>query len=176
MQYQASFERAYQAYKRDIYLFTFGLLRREQEAKELTQETFLGFLEELQKGEMPRERERPWLYRVAKNKCLNWLRGRKAETPMTELLEDQRRSPEGEIAQAQEKQMVRVVMDTMGEREATLLRLYTLDLSYKEMAQVMEVEQTSIGRMLHRAKQSFKVKYEQHKRGGTDHSVVQAIS
>ncbi len=159
------FDRAYDAHCQDIHNFLYSMLHSEQEARELTQDTFLAFLQEIRSKEMPLGKQRPWLFRVAKYKAYNTMRSHRrftnaAQRVAKDNLLQERPTPESALSQEQDKDRVREVMKQMQERESTLLQLYSLELSYDEIAQVMSMERASIGKALARAKQSFRLLFQ----------------
>lgn len=154
------FERIYQEHGRGLYRFLCGLLHTEHEATELLQETFLAFFREQRKEPMPQEKQRPWLYKVAKHKALNLLRQRRPQQELTESQRSTAATPEAALSKEQERHLVQQVLGQMKEREAHLLRLYAAGLRYKEIAEVTGLETSSISKTLVRAKRAFKVLYE----------------
>ncbi len=164
MKFQAFFEQSYTRFFPEIYRFVFSMVRSENEAKELAQDTFLAFLEEIQKGEMPTAKVRPWLYRVSKNKTINALRAPKHFQVDLQMQAHTGRSPEVVMTQKEEAKAVADVMSGLHERDATLLRLYAMELSYAEIAEVVGIERSSVGKMLNRAKQAFRRKFEKRHR------------
>lgn len=160
MKSKDTFVQIYQRYYPEIYRFVFSVVRSENEAKELTQDTFLALLEELQKREMPPDKLRPWIYRVSKNKSLNVLRTPKHAAAEAGQLGATHNTPEVAMSQKQEANAVDDVMNRLNQRDATLLRLYALELSYEEIAEVVGVERSSVGKMLNRAKKAFRTTFE----------------
>src|SRR5664279_3099122 len=73
----AAFERLYADYRGPIYNLCARILGDREEAKDLTQETFLKAFSNLPAASAEPLKLRPWLYRVATNACLNHLRSRR---------------------------------------------------------------------------------------------------
>ena len=67
-----------------IYRYVCRLIRKRAEAEDLTQETFLRLYDSLQKGHAMGN-VRPWLYRVAHNLAIDWLRRRRARNLQARL-------------------------------------------------------------------------------------------
>lgn len=169
------FDQVYQKHSREIFTFLFRMLGSEAEARELTQETFLTFLKEIRTSAMPQAKQRPWLYRVAKNKALNMKRDDKFRMLQVELHPNDtpgglqavgKKTPEEELEQAQERRHVRDVLGQMKEREASLLQFHIAGLSYAEIATAMSLERSTIGKALARARVSFEVLYKQVEQSG----------
>lgn len=143
-----------------------GFLHREEDARDMVQETFIEVLESI--GTFREDaRLSTWLYRIAVNKSLNHIRRNRftkwfvrldiftpdpeGEAPVkTEL-------PEPEAEQAPENReklrAIRKAVDTLPENQRTafILNRY-LDLSYKEIADVTGMSLSSVESLLHRAK------------------------
>ena len=164
------FDRVYQEHSRDLFKFLFRVLGSKEEARELTQETFLAFLKEIRAEEMPQSKQRPWLYRVAKNKALNIRRERQRfasaqqrievdEEQMHNVTSTTRTTPEHHLSKAQERELVRQALTQMKERDADILQLYMAGLNYTDIAEAMGFERSTIGKALARAKESFKALY-----------------
>ncbi len=72
----------YQKYGREIYLYLFSLCRNDNISEELMQETFYKALLSLNSNHM---NIRAWLYRVARNLCLNEMKKEKREILYDEI-------------------------------------------------------------------------------------------
>jgi len=115
----------------------------------------------------PRDLERvsAWLYRVASNAGLNALRARKRrqsyETAAGQwtLQQQDPIDPVTELERRQDQAQVRAVLAAMRPRQAQLLFLRYLGLSYAELARVLEMAPGSVGTMLARAERAFERRY-----------------
>ena len=84
-----SFEALVRRYQRPIYRLAVRMLSDTGEAEDVTQEVFVTAWRRL--PEIHDDKAiRPWLYRIATNRCLNILRSRK---PVTPLFEESSRRP-----------------------------------------------------------------------------------
>lgn len=73
-------EETYEKYKQDLFRFLFVLLKDEQAAEDALQETFYkAFLH--QKTYVHLEKEKAWLYQIARNTAYDMMRKRKRELP-----------------------------------------------------------------------------------------------
>jgi RNA polymerase sigma-70 factor (ECF subfamily) len=68
-------------------------------------------------------------------------------------------SPEQLLAGEQDQQQVRSVLSAMRVRDAELLILRSEGLSYQEVAEVLGINETSIGTLFRRAQQAFRKEY-----------------
>ena len=131
------FKRDYKKHYHEIYVFLYGLTHSEQEAHELLQDTFMAYLQQLRKEDMPALKRRRWLYKVARNKALNVIR-RNVYREKVEAVEMSTNETPEHKALAQERLLqVRELMSKLSERESMILQLYCSGLSYEEMAEVL---------------------------------------
>lgn len=104
-----------------------------------------------------------WLYRVATNLGLNairaWKRRRQYEAEAVELTAET--DPAEVLARAEERRRVRQVLSDMKPRQMQLLLLRYSGLSYKELADILDVSVNSIGALLVRAEREFETRYRQ---------------
>ena len=66
---ESPFETLYNIYFADIYRFSYGITADREEAKDITQDTFMKLYNQL-KLPVPLLNPRAWLYRVATSACL----------------------------------------------------------------------------------------------------------
>jgi RNA polymerase sigma-70 factor (ECF subfamily) len=156
---QASFDELFLRYYSRIYDVLFRLTGDDAEADDLAQETFI----RLYRNPFPPGREHNvggWLYRVAVNLGYNSLRAARRRTSYeqsghTATLAD----PEVVAAQNEERRRVRETLAELPTQQAQLLILRHAGLSYKELAQALDVASTSIGTLLARAERAFEARY-----------------
>jgi RNA polymerase sigma-70 factor (ECF subfamily) len=100
------------------------------------------------------------LYRVAVNLGYNALRAARRRT-VYEQADDPPVSadPGAGVAQRDERRRVRETLAELPEQQAQLLMLRYAGLSYKELAQALDVAPTSIGTLLARAERAFEARY-----------------
>ena len=132
------FERLYLRYSHGLYAFLYHLLGERAAAEDILQETFLRALERY--ADFRAEaRVSTWLYRIARNLALNYLkkekRGKKAAFGPTDLIKNK-----DVAAEVEQKEISRKLRDAIGRlspshREVLLLKLQG-DLSYREIARI----------------------------------------
>ncbi len=107
------------------------------------------------------EKAEAWLYRSAVRKGLDELRRRTRRVRYESLLGFVRAVPNPEEirAAAEEQERVRLVLALIEPRHAELLLLRSQDLSYDELASVLDLNPASIGTLLSRAQQAFRKEY-----------------
>jgi len=158
---QASFDELFLRYYGRIYDVLFRLTGDAAEADDLTQETFI----RLYRHPLPESPGREhnvggWLYRVAVNLGYNALRA--SHRRVTHEQADEAPSfadPEAAAVESDERRRVRETLALLSPQQAQLLLLRHAGLSYKELAQALDVAPTSIGTLLARAERAFEARY-----------------
>ena len=147
----------YERHARAIYYFCLGRLRNPEEAEDATQSTFLNAFRGLQRGVAP-EHEAAWLYKIAENVCLTRVRSsarrRRVESPGDlETVAEIVPAPEPD---AEELRALPEALEAMPEqqRRALLLREWQ-GLSYREIAEELEVSQSAVETLLFRARRTL---------------------
>jgi RNA polymerase sigma factor (sigma-70 family) len=147
----------------NIYRILLRLVGDPAEAEDLALETFLKFYR--QRPEDVKGTIGGWLYRVATHLGLNairsWNRREKYELYAGRLdwAGRQPENPAELFADEEERRLVRDILSTMNTRQAQLLTLRYSGRSYKEIADILTVEPTSIGPLLARAETEFEKRF-----------------
>lgn len=102
-----------------------------------------------------------WLYRTAVRMGLDELRRQSRRRRYEKLLDlfGSSPSPEQLHSEGQDQQHVRLVLSVLKVRDSSLLVLQSEGLSYLEMAEILHLNETSIGTLLRRAQQAFRKEY-----------------
>jgi RNA polymerase sigma factor (sigma-70 family) len=152
-----AFETIVDRYQGRLLGFCRQMLGSTEDAEDVLQEVFVNAYRAM----LADEREinlRPWLYRIARNRCLNYLRKPKAEAQETMDM-----VPEVEAASTAEKvhnrEEFRQLLTDVGklpETQRSALLLREMDaMSYEEIAQAMETSVPSVKSLLVRARISL---------------------
>lgn len=149
-----------------------GFLHNEEDARDIVQETFIEVFESIHQF---REDARlsTWLYRIAVNKSLNLLRKKKINRWLISLdvfhtgrmgdpvqpINHSLDQPGVLLENRERTKHIRQVVDSLPENQriAFILNKYQ-DLSYKEIAEVMDITLSSVESLIHRAKANLKKK------------------
>lgn len=160
----SAFESLFVQHWANIYRLLCRLVGDSAEAEDLALETFLRLY---QRYPLRGTEDNPggWLHRVATNLGLqsirSWKRRERYEMAagkyaLEEIPEDR---PAVILAQNEERRLVRLALAKMNERQSRLLILRHSGLSYKEIAEALELAPASIGPLLLRAEREFEKHY-----------------
>jgi RNA polymerase sigma-70 factor, ECF subfamily len=153
----------YERYANQIYRYCAHQLGSREEAEDAVQSTFLNAFRGLRRGVVP-ELESAWLFKIAHNVCLSrqrsaWRRGRIESPADFELVEELMPAPS---RRADELIGLEDVLAQMPEtqRRAILLREWQ-GLSYREIADELELSQGAVETLIFRARRSLASGLEQ---------------
>ncbi len=154
-----------------VYNVALGIVQDESEAEDITQEVFIEILESIRhfKGG---SRLSTWIYRIAITRSLEAVRKRKRKKRfgfMIRLFQKEPIKPEvdipdfvhpGVLLENKEKAAVLFkAIDSLPENQKIAFTLHKIeDLSYEEIAKVMNVTLPSVESLIHRAKTNLQKK------------------
>ncbi len=143
-------------YQNDVYQLTCRFLGDPLEAEDITQETFLRLFRTACRY-TPQASLRTFLFRIAKNLCIDFVRKKRpefvAELPETGTSE----TPLSCLERAQTAELLERCVNVLPEnqRMAILLR-YVSGLRYQEIAEVMSVTVSAVESLLVRARKTLR--------------------
>jgi RNA polymerase sigma-70 factor (ECF subfamily) len=139
-----------------IYRYVCRLVGKRAEAEDLTQETFLRLYDSLQKGHAMGH-VRPWLYRVAHNLAIDWLRqqGRLEQIdddaePLATAM-DAAPNAEQRLLASERRKRLRVVLSRLSPQQRHCLFLRAEGLGYREIGEVLGIGISTVSTFLGRA-------------------------
>jgi len=149
-------------YQEPLIHFLRGILKNESEVFDCAQEAFISAYRNLWRYS-DKYSFRSWIYTIARNKAIDLMRKQRHEVPLMteENLAAQQVGPEEEWISKEETLSVRDALNDLPEhyRQALYLR-YHQDLSYEEIAQVLDVPVSRVKTYLHRGKAKLKEQLE----------------
>jgi RNA polymerase sigma factor (sigma-70 family) len=147
---------------RRLYRYLDRLCGDPELAADIAQETFIKLYE---RGALP-DSVGAWLITVATNLFRNahTTRARRHHllqvVPDAKMFADRAVEPVYTPASREIGQRVRAALDRMPERERQMLLLRAEGYSYKDIAEALNLQETSVGTLLARAKRAFREQYE----------------
>lgn len=131
-----------------------------QAGEDIAQDTFA----KLHKVEPDNSNVRAWLFKVSTNLSYNYIRSlniRKAKEPaITEYEMDKVISIEEAAIKNIEVRRTKKVLSKLSPRDRLCLMLKFSGYQYTEIAEIIEVQNTSVGKIISRAQEKFKRLYE----------------
>ena len=159
-----AFEKLVTEYEKAVYAIAQRMTGNAEDAADMTQETFIKAYNSLQsfRGD---SKFSVWLYRIASNVCLDFLRSRSRKPTVSLSVEDDE-GEEGQLDIADESQSPELLMERGLTRDAVRRGLDTLPpdyrqilllreiqgLSYDEIAAVLEIEVGTVKSRIFRAR------------------------
>ena len=157
------FEKLVTAYEKNVYSLALRMVGDPEDAADMTQETFIKAYRSLSsfRGD---SKFSSWLYRIASNVCLDFLRSR-SRHPQVSLstvdeddratfeLPDMRQNPEEQLMKKLSMEAVRRGLEQLPEQQRQILVLRELGgLSYAELAQTLGLEEGTVKSRIFRAR------------------------
>ena len=157
------FEKLVAAYEKNVYNIALKMVGDPDDAADMTQETFIKAYRALS-GFRGDSKFSSWLYRIASNVCLDFLRSR-SRHPQVSLstvdeddratfeLPDMRQNPEEQLMKKLGMEAVRRGLEQLPEQQRQILVLRELGgLSYAELAQTLGLEEGTVKSRIFRAR------------------------
>ena len=150
-------------YQRPVYNAALWILRKPEDANDVAQTVFLRVAERLDEYD-DQYRFFSWIYRIAVNESLNLLRRGGRE----EALDDEVDLPgadgddpqsRADVAETAARLRAAIALLSPGDRMVITLRHFS-ELSYEEMAEVLDVDQKTVKSRLYEARQRLRAMLE----------------
>lgn len=160
---QKAFADLMQRYKDSIYFMSLKMVNNREDAMDITVETFAKAFEKLDKYQ-PDYAFSTWLFRVATNNCIDFLRKKKLNTVSINNMMDEEDdrplqiksdtlNPEETSIKKQQSSEIKLLIESLPPRYRNLLTLrYFDELSYEEIAQQLDLPLGTVKAQLFRAK------------------------
>jgi len=159
-------------WERRIFALAYGILGREEEARDATQETFIAAFRNL-RGFRGEAKVSSWLHRIAVNQCIT--RQRRARTRAENSLEAEaeaggekfaappERSPAREVEGRERTEAVRraVASLPLELREVILMKEFE-ELTFQEIADALGVPLSTVKSRLYTALKQLRLRLEKH--------------
>lgn len=130
-------------YRDEIYRYTWRMVGQTQDAQDLTQETFLRAYRAFERLE-PESNVRAWLYRIATNTCLTFLKrsGRTQTVPLDAAIVADTETPHDTVSRRELLREVAQAVEALPPRQrAAIVQRKYQGLSYVEMAESLGVSE-----------------------------------
>ncbi len=157
---RAAFTKLVIRYQSPLYNAAYRVLGNAEDASDIAQVVFLRVAERLDDYD-PQYRFFSWIYRIAINESLNLLRRSAREEPLDDELDPpdaESAGPEWRAAEAEVARRVqKALMKMKGEDRAVLTLRHFSDCSYREIGDILELEEKTVKWRLFEARQRLRV-------------------
>lgn len=160
-----AFAELVERYERTVYNYVLRLVRNPEDAQDVSQEVWIRVAKSLPELRDP-SRFTPWLYRIARNCCLNFLNARKSRATVSTTTEEDETfdlpdvdaaGPEAQIVSLDERRKVWESLGTLSERDRTALFLREVEeLSYADIANTLSISRNAAEVRVFRARERFR--------------------
>ena len=160
---KVAFGKIIEAYQGPVYNLAYRMLNNSGEAEEAAQEAFIRAYTRLDSYN-PNRKFSTWLLSITSNYCIDLIRKRRAILlsideplpPHPSLMSEKSAAPEPQLVQSEQEDMVQALLAELAPeyREAVVLR-YWHELSYDEIAEMMDTTVSAIKSRLFRARRQL---------------------
>jgi RNA polymerase sigma-70 factor (ECF subfamily) len=150
-------------YQKPIYNAAYWVLRKSEDASDVTQTVFLKVVERLDDYD-PQYKFFSWIYRIAVNESLNLLRRNGHEDELdddTDFESPVGESPESRLGQLERSRRLQDALMQLSTNDRVVLTLrHFSECSYQEIAQVLEIDEKTVKSRLFDARQRLRAQLE----------------
>jgi RNA polymerase sigma-70 factor, ECF subfamily len=160
---QTAFGKLIEAYQRPVYNLAYRMLNNSGEAEEAAQEAFIRAYTRLHTYN-PDHKFSTWMLSITSNYCIDIIRKRRALLlsideplpPHPALMSDGQKGPEAQMEMSEQQDMVQSLLQELPEdyRQTVVLR-YWHEMSYEEIAEMMDTTVSAIKSRLFRARRQL---------------------
>jgi RNA polymerase sigma-70 factor (ECF subfamily) len=169
-------ERAYRElvtrYRRQVYTLALRMLRRPEDAEDVTQETFVRMFRALERYD-PNRPFAAWILTIASRLSIDQIRRRKqnpislfqgeagSEDEYVIEIEDPGPGPETQAVHGEEEDRASALIESLPEHYRIVVMLrHVQDLSYEEIAEALNLPLGTVKARIHRAREILKSRIE----------------
>ena len=163
-------EKIYNEAYRAVYWTAFSLLKNEDDAQDIVQDTFVSLINSYDSIK-DKTKVLPWLKKVAANKSLNRLTRTKTDTVEDEFFDSIETVPEDFLPDSlvESAETRKIIMDIINnslseDTRRTLILFYFDEMSTKEVAQALGIPEGTVSRRIHSAKAKIKKEVEKYEK------------
>ena len=152
----AALMRSYHAF---VCTIVIGIVNNPHDAEEVVQDTFLSAYRGLAQLE-DSAKFKSWLAEIARNRARNWLRKQRGDTvsidEVGEHLLQTEDSPDERLAQQEQRELIRRIMETLPQKDREIARAFYLEgASYNELTSTHGLSDKAISFRLSRARRQL---------------------
>lgn len=157
-----AFDVIYASYYKPIYYYINKMVNDKTLADDLTQETLIKVLGGLKDADEEKNLS-PWIFRIAHNTCVDYLRKNRVNFELIDNIncyDTETNSPEYHFLNKEKQNKIKeVLLRISGKYQTALLLRDFNDLSYREIASLLKLNESTVKTLIHRARQQFQKAY-----------------
>jgi len=147
-------------YQHRVAGFVFAITGRSDAVEDLAQSVFIKMIRALDRLQAPEQFE-SWLFRLARNTCIDYLRRQKLRRIFLPLAAEYENVPEPPGAvDAEELDALRHALDQLRPQDRALLALVQEGRSHAEIAAILGTSIAAVKARLHRAREQLRQHYQ----------------
>ena len=150
-----AFEALLVKYEKPVYNAAYRMLHNREDARDVTQTVFLKVYENLDQYN-PAHRFFSWVYRIALNESINWLKKSSRQEALEHETADQGGGPEQQAGDQQLGEgMEAALMMIKSDYRAVIVLKHVLGCSYIEISEVLDIPEKTVKSRLYTARQQL---------------------
>jgi RNA polymerase sigma-70 factor, ECF subfamily len=160
-------------YQNYVFRLCYLVMRSEQDAEDMTQETFIRAFRALPRFEFRKGTSfEGWLYRIAVNACRSRMRRKWYQVlpwpePAPQLSSEVAEQPDQLLMQGERRDEILAAIDTLGEKHRLVVILrYYAGMSNEEIARALNIPSGTVRSRMHVARQRLRALLEQEEEKG----------
>lgn len=172
--------RRYQHY---VYRLCYLVMRNEQDAEDMTQETFIRAFRALPRFEIRQGTSfEAWLYRIAVNACRSRMRRKWYQVlpwpePAPQMVAEPAEQPERQMIQGEQRDRILEAIDCLGEKHRLVVILrYYAGLTNEEIARALDIPSGTVRSRLHIARQRLRDLLAKQEEDGEQVTVSEGVA
>jgi RNA polymerase sigma-70 factor (ECF subfamily) len=170
-------------YQDYVYRLCYLVMRNEQDAEDMAQETFIRAFRALPRFEIREGASfEAWLYRISVNCCRSRMRRRWYQVlpwpdPPPPLHSEPEKHPDRQMMQLEARDAMLAAVNTLGEKHRLVVILrYYADLSNEEIAQALNIPSGTVRSRLFTARQRLRALLGDERAMALDQAAEQAVA
>lgn len=146
--------------------FIFNILKNKEDAEDITQDVFRKVYENINKFEERSKGIAPWLFRIARNSAVNYIRKEKKHKEKTlylDLIKSEHLLPPSHLEPDESAKILELLMEELPSEFRNVMKMNSEGFSYQESAYILRIPAGTFRSRLDRAKNKINSKSKSKK-------------